>query len=81
MQTLWIRALTVLQGTPAFIVEDLALATPSTDLGKDSPQQCPLCNEPKKLKEMRGHVGRHIMLHSRGVSEEHLMKLVSLRCP
>jgi len=67
-------------GTPAFIVEDLVLATPNTDLGKESKQQCPLCNEPKKLKDMRGHVGRHIMLHSRGITEERLVKTVNIRC-
>jgi hypothetical protein len=63
-------------GTEAFVVEGFAPDAPGPDVDKETKQQCPLCNVPKKLKEMRDHVGRHILLSSRGV-EEHLVKPVS----
>ena len=43
---------------------------PSPD--PEAKQQCPLCSGLKKLKDMRDHVGRHILLHSRGVEEAQL---------
>lgn len=65
-------------GTPAFIVEDFAPNMPNVDPDEGTKQQCPLCNKSRKLKEMRDHVGRHILLRSRGIEEDNLVKTVSL---
>ena len=74
----WIQALMTSSGTPAFVVEDFVLSTPNVDPDKEIKQQCPLCNEPKKLKEMRGHVGRHILLHLHGIEDVRRVTKVSL---
>lgn len=68
--------LTRSSGTAAFVVEDFVLDAPDPD--KDTRHQCPLCNSVKKLKDMRDHVGRHVLLDSRGVEECDLLKPVSL---
>ena len=65
-------------GTAAFVVEDFAPNMPDVDRGKELERNCPLCNEPKKLKDMRGHVGQHILLRSRGAEEYDLVNPVSL---
>lgn len=65
-------------GMAAFIIEDFKPNAPDTNLDREAKRQCPLCNDLKKLKEMRGHVGHHIMLRSRGGKEDHLSKTASL---
>ena len=73
-----VRALTMSLGTPAFVIEDFKPDMPDTDPEKETKQQCPLCNEPKKLKGMRDHVGCHILLSLCGVEEDSLLRPVSL---
>ena len=70
--------LRVFLGAAAFIVEGAKLDAPDTDPNKETEQQYPLCNREKKLREMRGHVGRHILSHSRGTGEHDLLKPVGL---
>lgn len=62
-------------GAATFVVEDFKPDAPDPD--KEMKQQCPLCNELRKLKEMRDHVGHHILLHSRGGEDARLLKTVS----
>ena len=65
----------------AFVVEVLTSNPPNTALDKESKQRCPLCREEKKLKELRGHVGQHILSRSLGFEEEDLMVKVRLPPP
>ena len=77
MTTLQIQALTMSLGTAAFVVEDFAPKAPDLDPGKETKQECPLCTKQKKPQDMWGHVGGHILLHSRGVEEGGLVNPVS----
>ncbi|KAF9642030.1 hypothetical protein BDM02DRAFT_3194047 [Thelephora ganbajun] len=61
-------------GVAAFVVEGFVPDAPNPS--KEVKEQCPLCNAPKKLKEMRDHVGCHILLRSRGIEECDLLKTV-----
>jgi len=56
-------------GAAAFATEVLAPELPNTGLDKESKQCCPLCHEEKKLKELRGHIGLHILWCLLGVDE------------
>lgn len=60
--------------TIAFVVEDFTPNAPDPD--KEMKQQCPLCNDVTKLKHLRDHVGRHILLCSYGVKEHDLLNAV-----
>ena len=42
-------------------------------LGRD--EQCPLCGGEVKLNQFRGHVGKHILFHSRGMSDRLLQEV------
>jgi len=56
-----IGMLTILTGMAAFAIEAIKPKPPNSNLGKETKQQCPLCRGEKKLKELRGHVGLHIL--------------------
>lgn len=72
----FIWVLIMLSGTAAFVVEDFVPNAPDSD--KEMRQQCPLCDSTKKLKDMRDHVGYHILLRLRGGKECGLLNPVRL---
>lgn len=51
---------------------------PNTDLDKDTKIHCPLCDQEKKLLELRGHIGRHVLWCRLG-AKENLTGEVSFR--
>lgn len=73
-----VRKLIIRLGTPAFVIQDFTPDAPNPD--KEMKQPCLLCDEPKKLADMRNHVGHHILLHSHDAGEGDLLKTVSV-CP
>ena len=60
---------TIPSGTKSFTVNAITLAPPNT-ANPNTKQQCPLCGKEMKLKQLRGHIGRHILFHSRGMNEQ-----------
>ena len=70
--------LTIPTGLAAFVAEVNTPESPNMDLDKEAKQHCPLCNEEKKLRELRGHIGLHILWCLFGV-EEDLMNKVCFR--
>jgi len=68
----------ILIGMAAFVVEIIGSTSPNMDPGKETKQRCPLCHEEKKLKELRGHIGLHILWRSFGVEEDLVTKVGSL---
>jgi hypothetical protein len=53
----------------SFTVLDLPAHLTVTKLTGDTAVKCHLCGKEMKLKEMRSHVGRHIIVALRGVDE------------
>ena len=69
------KVLMIPTGTVAFVVEVIRSKSPNMDLNKEAKQHCPLCHEEKKLKELRGHVGQHILWRSLGIKEDLAVKV------
>lgn len=44
-------------------------------LDPNTPQCCPLCGNKTKLKQLRGHIGQHILFRSRGMEEKLLREV------
>jgi len=60
---------TIPSGTKSFTVDAITLTLPNT-ADPNTKQQCPLCGKEMKLKQLRGHIGRHILFHSWGMNEQ-----------
>ena len=73
-----VRKLIIRLGTPAFVIQDFTPDASNPD--KEMKQLCLLCDKPKKLADMRNHIGHHILLHSHDAGEGDLLKTVSV-CP
>jgi len=48
---------------------DLTLLAPLAILDPDATPKCPLCGHETKLKQLRGHVGQHILFNSQGMED------------
>jgi hypothetical protein len=58
----------------SFVILDLPAHLTITKLSGDTTIRCHLCGKEVKLKDMRNHVGRHIIFALRGVDENiHLL--------
>ena len=54
--------------TGDFTVEHTLLA-PLATLDPDAIPKCPLCGHETKLKQLRGHIGQHVLFHLRGMED------------
>lgn len=61
-------------GMDAFTIDHVALTPPNAP-DPNITQGCPLCNNKMKLKQLRGHIGRHILFHLRGMEENIAQKV------
>ena len=64
-------------GADAFTVDHVGL-TPLNAPNPEATQGCPLCKKEMKLKQLRGHVGQHILFRSRGMEQNLLRKVHTL---
>ncbi|KAJ7691246.1 hypothetical protein B0H14DRAFT_2242564, partial [Mycena olivaceomarginata] len=65
-------------GEEAFVVQELPAHLRGAKKCANNKIECEICGIEKKLREMRNHVARHILLCMRGVMETNLIKPVGL---
>ena len=60
---------------------DHTLLAPLDTLDSNATPKCPLCNNRTKLKQLRGHIGQHVLFHSRGMEDNLPRKVRVLETP
>ncbi|KAF9779439.1 hypothetical protein BJ322DRAFT_1113247 [Thelephora terrestris] len=67
-------------GAAAFVAGAFLPEVLTMELGKKTKQHCPLCHEVKRLEELRGHIGLHILWRLFGVEEDLATKIEDNPC-